>query len=921
MNTKKVFGAALSILFVFGALAGLGLAKFNDTTTTKEARVQTRGFSVKEESAGYNADDFHAVNIGRDELIVDIASLNSTTKSKSATITFKSTRLVGWGPSNQNVYVVIDDPDYSGSEDRPSISGKDYPIFNGYTIELANKSTMSYNVKDPETGKNVKKYNLIIPNKMTYGNTFEINNKTILKDAFVYSAKTPAIDYIIIPNGVKNIESKAFQNIPSSIVIRCQAASRPEGWAEDWLFNSPDVQVEWGYEVSAAESDYLAQATGINTKNYGRLVNAATSRGALYTIVDDVNFTGDYDNPVRTDYGLSKPYKLTGYVHSASINSLAETVTIPETLVYSEDFHIKNTTIAAKAFAFEKQTEEKPYTGTLKNIKIPAGIEVIESGAFKNVPESVQIYCEVSEANKPIRWASDWCDAKASQIHWGTSMTALEKTAGVDNTDVKIRLGNGATPYMIGYRYLTHVAQYYCPYDRSYYSESDLVDGKIRGHDVLRLEDVTPLENRPLVIYYEIRDDIKNQVLPMWQEMKLSSEEDTSNKSNYYDTVRDSTESRSFDVILDEGQTFVEDSVKIYNIYRQKTVYLMADTIVHEEGEEARVEKKLKSFLVPDTSVCFVASASKRYDREININEIITYSYKGMSRFGDYSMIEMNIDKVLPSFWNEAISPDVKASHQDSLDSGAYSIRYCIYGLNTSFYRITYVSTETNREKTVTIPVNTPKSTLELSKDKGNAVSFLVKNSDVGKDFKLENIVEFEIIGLTLNIHLWDNAKSIKIGLTDVSEHFGAVDILPRAEAKQGIFDVILFIVLFLIILTVLFAGGAVALYFYLKERFKNDEFRRMKPKKYIKSAILSYLGTLIITTTVLFIVFRGGLFNNSISVHNPLDAFIVVPGIISIVVIGYFIKYLVTLIKENKKRKEAKKLKLEQDTVDDGTK
>ena len=72
---------------------------------------------------------------------------------------------------------------------------------------------------------------------------------------------------------------------------------------------------------------------------------------------------------------------------------------------------------------------------------------------------------------------------------------------------------------------------------------------------------------------------------------------------------------------------------------------------------------------------------------------------------------------------------------------------------------------------------------------------------------------------------------------------------------------------------------------------------------------------------TVLFIIFRAGIFNNSISVHNPLDLFIVIPGIISIIVIGYFIRYLVLKYKDNKKLKEAKKLKLEQDVADDGTK
>ena len=94
-----------------------------------------------------------------------------------------------------------------------------------------------------------------------------------------------------------------------------------------------------------------------------------------------------------------------------------------------------------------------------------------------------------------------------------------------------------------------------------------------------------------------------------------------------------------------------------------------------------------------------------------------------------------------------------------------------------------------------------------------------------------------------------------------------------------------------------------------------------MKPKAYVKTAALGYVGLLIISVTVLFIIFRGGLFSNAVAVHNPIDIFIVVPGVISIVIIGYFIKFVVGKLKSNKQRKQAKKLKLNEDAVDDGTK
>ena len=912
MNTKKLFGTALSMFFAFGLLVGLNSNSSNKANDV--ARLQTRGVSLRDDSP--SAADFHAVDIGRNELTIDVTSLTSTSRSKSATITFKSTRLVGWGPSGQNVYVIIDDPDYSGSTDNPSLSGKEYPTLDGYTVELVNKSTMSYNDKDDQ-GQKITVKQLIVPEMMDYAGSFKIQNKKIVKDAFIFS-KTPAIQYIIIPAGITEIESRAFQNIPADVTIRVEGTQASKtGWAEDWIVNS-QCQIEWEYTLSSSEENYRKQGTGIQTKYYGNLVNVANyADEAAYSIVNDVNFTGDFANPYRTTYQTSN--ELSAYVSDMDLSKVGENFIIPEKVNFTSGLVLKNTMIAKDAFTFSKVDEENPYSLELRNIYIPASIETVESNAFKNVPEQVQIYVEGKDS-KPITWADNWTNAKASQIHWNATISG-SKESNINNTDTKVRLSNQATGYVIGYKYLEQKDYYYCPYDKLNYTEDQLVDGKANGHEVLKVEDETPVFNKPIYVSYEIKNTKTGETREVWKEMPLLSEEDTSTTTSYFDTVRDSSISRSFDIILEEDEQYVEESVKVYNIFRQKTITKMVDTVVADEEGNARVEKKAKSFIVPDTSVCFVASANKSYKREININEIIDYKFESLTKFGDYSLIKMNVDKVLPSYWLDAIGEDIYATHKDSIDSGRLSIRYCIYGLNNSFYRLTYLSNKTNQIVTKTIPVVTPKSVIEIEKDSGNGISFLIYNKDVADDFALENLKNFEIIGLTLNIHLWDNEKAVKIGLTDINTHFGAIDVLPYSEEKASVYDVILFIILFLLGLTILFVGGAVALFFFLKEKYKNDEFRRMNTKKYVKSCIISYLGTLIIAATVLFIAFRGGRFNNSISVHNPLDVFIVVPAIISIVVIGYFIKFLVTTIKERKKRKKALKLKLDQDVVDDGTK
>ena len=71
----------------------------------------------------------------------------------------------------------------------------------------------------------------------------------------------------------------------------------------------------------------------------------------------------------------------------------------------------------------------------------------------------------------------------------------------------------------------------------------------------------------------------------------------------------------------------------------------------------------------------------------------------------------------------------------------------------------------------------------------------------------------------------------------------------------------------------------------------------------------------------IFFIFSRSNLFANSLAVFNPLDTFIVVLSIAAIFFIGYFAKFFVTAYKNHKDRKEAKRLKLDEDVDSDGTK
>ena len=147
------------------------------------------------------------------------------------------------------------------------------------------------------------------------------------------------------------------------------------------------------------------------------------------------------------------------------------------------------------------------------------------------------------------------------------------------------------------------------------------------------------------------------------------------------------------------------------------------------------------------------------------------------------------------------------------------------------------------------------------------------------------------------------------------------VDVLPLRGETVSYIDLNLTLILTYVIYTIVYAGLSVALFFFLKNRYKNDEFRRMKPKSFIKKTIIGFVGSCIVLLTIMSIIYRFSLFKNSVYAFNPSDVFVVLSGIVSVVIIGYFIKYLYGLYRSNKQRKEALKLKLNEDVDDDGTK
>ena len=75
------------------------------------------------------------------------------------------------------------------------------------------------------------------------------------------------------------------------------------------------------------------------------------------------------------------------------------------------------------------------------------------------------------------------------------------------------------------------------------------------------------------------------------------------------------------------------------------------------------------------------------------------------------------------------------------------------------------------------------------------------------------------------------------------------------------------------------------------------------------------------IALAVNFIVLRFGVFYSAIPVFNPIDPFVIVFAIGGAISVGLFVRMFAIIAKTRKTAKEAKRLRLDKDVVDDGTK
>jgi len=351
--------------------------------------------------------------------------------------------------------------------------------------------------------------------------------------------------------------------------------------------------------------------------------------------------------------------------------------------------------------------------------------------------------------------------------------------------------------------------------------------------------------------------------------------------------------------------TFVIEHEKGYNVD-------VESVIIHNiyAAQSEMVEGKQEWY--PIFTERYYSHTHKMFDEEYNLDEFIKIKFSGITTFNKYTSINTKLDVVNASAIYRKLKPKFYQEHEKAIKNGTAKIRFRFTGLTNAKYHVFYGDNDKH------ISIESPIPQYILKGYSNNNFTLTLDNSLIYEGFKAQNIKAFSLNNVSISIDIVKN--DVILTKTVATTSFGAIYLL-RDQTNVKNFSLDLFFSIFAgayLVAAFLVSAG---LFLYSKRKYRNDEFRRLKPKQFIKKAVIYSLTSLAFALAILFVVMRLTVFNNAIVVYNPLDIFIVIFGIAAIIILGYYIKNLVVYIKANKQRKRIIKLGLQNQVADDGTK
>lgn len=398
----------------------------------------------------------------------------------------------------------------------------------------------------------------------------------------------------------------------------------------------------------------------------------------------------------------------------------------------------------------------------------------------------------------------------------------------------------------------------------------------------------------PLVAVYNLKDKSTNEIMEVAEELPLKSATDIfdgigTEMGQTYITI-------SFDFVFSDDEEFCNDYLTIYNIFGYKTDENKKLTIDKDKNYKCKIDLSKTS--------------------SVDVEPYFSATLDGIYNYGPYTTFDVTYNNTTAELYKEKKASTYKKNEED-ITAGKSVIQSAITNVQTAYFRFEYYD-GTIEEISINDFSITSSQTIKQGVSKSR---YLVK------DLSLDNLKSFSLRGVSLTIQIYsvleDNVTKVKPNTSLVARvgcvYFknGESDNIDNVSKTNIILVIVIATLVYLVAVALAIAG----FYLYEKNKYKNDEFRRVNPKKFFKTATIAYLGGLDFLLAILYISFRANGFHNTYTTFNPLDNFIVVTCILLIFFIGYFVKYFISFFKDRKARKENEKLKLNDAVDNDGTK
>ena len=534
-------------------------------------------------------------------------------------------------------------------------------------------------------------------------------------------------------------------------------------------------------------------------------------------------------------------------------------------------------------------TSKKNRWAKISNIYIPSTIENVDSEAFcTGYPDKVNTVIHYEGNEIPSTFVEGWTNLPENteeKKHFDLDPESYIKGNDKDTLDA-LRTVNVSLP-------VTGLEP----------SENYILGSRAEG------DNSDPKYNKPLVVQFDIVNETANTRKTMYEVLPLINENDKPFDS--VGEVSSRTYSRQLGYKLAKNEEIDDQSIVLHNLIKcnDKAEFDPAD---------------------PEAKIYF-AKPRINYSYKQKLSNLVSFKASANSTFAGFSLFTLTMNKVnVPaneeynfehSLYLDVMSGQYK-QHEENIKAGLTHIRYSLYNLYKSSYYFEYVGKD-GSIKNVTVPIKSTITYQVLEHMKGNKVGVLVQNSSVAPDFAPEKVRKFELKDITIQMDLQGTSSAgtvVSLGnKSSISYRFAYLTVFDN-QKNLSVFSWNLFLVIFVLGYMALYAAGSFILFKVMKEKFKNDEFRRVNNKKFLKTAILGGLGSTVVVLSILFIVMRTVGFRNTIVVFNPVDPLLIVFTIAALIITGYFIVHMVKLIKAEKERRRAIRLRLNEDVDDDGT-